>query len=399
MTRPEDEQVVTQDAFSGSVGGPDWIELAAPEIHVVRRAERRARNPLSYTRLVEFLECPACCQVRTEGRGFRIPETEEMMVGLIFQDLVADFHRPIKGERIRFKSPLTLLLYMRRHYPGKLEGFEEGERLLDFLRSEEGEKYLPSIAEASVRYLVINKWAILERAPGAQVEFVLSADGDQVLVTSRIDQVRKKPIGEIQRRTPGRKRKFKRRVLKVTRRVGEDRSKLNLQTGIQLLAYNASHSWKVPPEAVVYELETGKRYVKVGENEELLKEGLVWAKRAMDLGFDEQNPSHEHYSQLEEGPEMEAIAECVGIMSAGKEEYEAAKRFFEAYSDSCQWEEIPSPVKVRRLDVNHYEIVLLYEALEKPCFDCDGDLYMDLDRDGTIRCVAHGRLGKFSRGW
>jgi hypothetical protein len=404
MTRPEAKQeiVVRQDAFGLGIGGKDWVGIGSPRVHVFREKERRPRSPLSFTRLNEFLDCPACYQVRAEGRGFRMPETEGMLVSSVLCDEVAYSHTPIDREKNWFREPGTLRSYIKNHYLDRLKNSELGGRVFDYLRRRREEKkqqlwknekerdretlgfIMEATVEAMVRYYLINYWTIIE----SQQRLVAFELEEGIPMTVMIDQIRKIPIGDLKEKTDGKKRAFKRQIFCLKMRVGEDRLRLSLQTGVQLLAYQSLNPGGKLPEIVVYDFATGRKLVRRGGDEDLLIEGIVCARRAMDLGFNESNPYHKHYDQLRgRGVKFDMINE------EGRRWYEAARQAFEAYDKSCEWEEVPTPVLVRRENGG-----FIIHPLKGNCRDCGSMLQMDLN--GAIYCSTEGkerRFGKFPK--
>ena len=398
-----------QEVFRPGESGEGVLtpEIYVQDYSVERRGEEKLGSPLSYSRLNEFLECPGCFNVRQEKR-FRVPETEEMVVGTIFHDLVAYSHSPVNEEKIKFRSPRKLLNYMKYFYPERLRMSRDGKKAIGFLEKrkggelkdeELGQFVMETAAEAMVRYYLLNYWAIIE-SQERTIDFSLNSSWGKMPMTARIDQVRQRPIGEWARRTGGRRRTLVRQIVELKRKVGENRLDLSLQTGIQLLAYQAFFHRRENPEIVVYDGEAGKKFLRKGGDEGYLVAGLVCAKRAMDLGFNEPNqsdPFHKHYPQLRSQPElyMEALDGFEGIMSPeeGRKWHEAAKAAFEAYNQSCEWEEVPATVSVKRLAKGDFRIELLNEV----CFDCGRNLMANLD-DWTY-CSEHGRVGKIKREW
>jgi hypothetical protein len=405
MTRREVDQqqvVIRQDGFGVAVGGEDWVEIGiAPRIHVVKEKERRARDPLSFTELAEFLECPACSQVRTaEGRRFRIPETEKMLVSSMHGDLAVCSHTLTDREHIKFHSPLTLLNYMQYIYPQRLRTLPDGKVVIGFLKkkkggeledTELGQFVMEVASEAMVRYYLINYWTIIE-SQKKLVKFKLDSPEGEIPMTVMIDQIRNIPIGELKKKTKDRNRTFERQIFGLKMKIGKERLRLSLQTGIQLLAYQSLHPRRELPEIVVYDFATGRKLVRRGGDESLLIEGIVCARKAMHLGFDEPNPSHKHYAQLGKRPKshMEAGSEYKEVMAEGKGWYLQAKQAFGAYDESCTWEEVPSPVFVRREDGR-----FIIHPLKGKCPDCGGVFQMDLN--GAIYCSIEGEERRFGR--
>jgi hypothetical protein len=392
----------------GGVGeGVLTPEIYVQDYSVERRGEEKLGSPLSYSRLNEFLECPGCFNVRQEKR-FRVPETEEMVIGTILHDLVAYSHSPVNEERIKFRSPRTLLNFMQYFYPERLRTLRDGKKVIGFLEErkggelkdeELGQFVMETASEAMVRYYLLNYWAIIE-SQERSIDFSLNSSEGKMPMTARIDQFRQRPIGELKRGTKGRRRTLERQIFELKSSVGQDRLDLSLQTGIQLLAYRAKYPHREPPEIVIYDLATGRKFLRRGGDERYLVAGLVCAKRAMELGFDEPNqsdPFHKHYPQLRSQPKLHtgALAGFEGIMSRGegRKWYEAAKVAFEAYNQSCEWEEVPALVSVKKLAKGDFRMELLNEV----CFDCGRNLMANLD-DWTY-CPEHGRVGKIKREW
>ena len=372
---------------------PDTLEVGE---YRVEKEKGFGWGPLSYSQIAEFLTCPACWRGHRE-KHWPVPKSKEMIVSSFLHDLVADLHRPIDKEKIRFRSPKTLLSYMRKHHPRKLRGSTEGKQWLDFLESEEGQEEIPAISEAVVRYYLMNKQARIEGIE-RQINFKLvMGDVGEIPMVAILDQIKAEPIGDLRKKTGGRRRKFQRQIVELKRNVSPSRLWLSLQTGIQLLAYRAVYpDQQVPPKIVVYEFSTGKRFVRQGGDENKLIKGIFCAKRAMDLGFEDPSYRHSHYPQFKNQPQlyMEWLPgfedeEGERIRQEGKRWQRAAREAFEDYDNSCSWEEIPPTVQVRRREEDHFEITLPNQY----CFDCESSkVWMNLD--GDICCPIHGRVGK-----
>lgn len=361
------------------------LNFSALSPQEIKEITGKKEKPQSQSQLTELLVCPACWEDHREYG--RVPPTKTVhLAGSILHDMAFRMHRPLGKEGIRFGTPQKMLAFLEGIYPQKL--LEKGDRkLLNFLKSPAFKQFSNEIKAQLLVYYLSNQIITLE-AREKEYRTTLGEGEKAFEILAILDQVRKIQIGEFKTKTGEKRKKFKREIWELKREVSEDAFfYYALQTGIELLVYQAKHRRRIQPQIVVYDFSTGDKHLRHGGDEALLVEGIVLAKEAMDLGYNKPNPNHQHYPGFVNRPEkymrhLDGFGQTVeeeARSKLGEEKYLAALEKFKAYAASCQWEKVESP---RRIEQDGQEIKI-HDG--KNCWDCGQESYYNIK---GIRCCS-----------
>jgi len=285
---------------------------------------------LSFSQIENYILCPACYFGR-KRRELEKPEVGEVVqLGNFLAGVISSAH--LVGKiGLKFESSQNFIRFAKFRYPKTLQN-KEAEEMRDFLNN------MPPKKMRTLEYILASYYNDNRFAKVIGKEKEIKGQMGNVLIWGRIDQIR-----EAVNENGG-------KIIEIVEMKFNQKPNIwnSFQLGLYCYLEELTTNFDRPITGVIYNLLGRRRFFQTNTDLSLIPQIVENVSKAINLGYDEQNDSHNHLplskkrggkegiqGQFDSWPKITQSDNFI----LGQKHYQAAKALLNDYKNSCRWRE------------------------------------------------------------